>query len=146
MIGQQPFRIQPNMPVGDYVTYSVSASRDTAVVTACKDAGCLAWAHGWETVVDESTALGVNQAGYIRTLSRRTFTEGRTEAGLTVFRFEPYQRCFAEHRTRPDVFVKRDGDWRGNPTGRRRRHANARDWVEDFQENLGAIKTIQERG
>lgn len=143
---QQPFRVEPMMPVDKYVTYGVSASKDTGVITACKDAGCKAWQNGWETSVDESTTLGRNQARYIRSGSGRTFTERRTGSGVTVFRFESFQRCFAEHRTRPDVYVRRHGDWRGNPSGQRFYHANAADWTDDFREHQAQISQAIERG
>ena len=147
---QQPFRIPPQGRVGDYITYSISASRDTGVVAACKDVGCQAWAHGWETTADETDLSpfgGKARADYIRRQSGRTFTERRTGAGLTVFRFEAFQRCFAEHRTRPDVFARRDGDWRGMQRGGRvMRHVRPADWVEDFQEHEGALAEQRKRG
>lgn len=139
-------RIDPNLPVGAYQTYSISAQRDTTVVAACEQVGCPAWTHGWDSVIDESTELGRSQAAYIRTQSRRAFRETKTDAGLTVFRFEAHQRCFAEHRTRPEIYLVRDGDWRGNPTGRRRQHARPADWVEDMQENQGRLAEAQQRG
>jgi hypothetical protein len=136
--------IQPAMEVGSYITYSISATRDVAVVTACKDAGCQAWAKGWETSVDEHTALGAQQAAYIRRKAGRTFTELHAGA-LTVFRFEPYQRCFAEHRTKPDVLLKRGGDFRQN-LGTIRRFVNGGDWANDFAEHQDKINTQIERG
>lgn len=144
--GQEPNRFAPLGDPGQYVTYGISALPDTTVVAACKDVGCEAWAHGWETAVDEATMLGQEQAAYIRHKSGRTFREQRTEAGLTVFRFEAFQRCFAEHRTRPDVFRRRDGDWRGNPTGQFRQHVRAQDWIEDFQEHEGSLADERQRG
>ena len=90
--------------------------------------------------------LGQEQAAYIRHKSGRTFREQRTEAGLTVFRFEAFQRCFAEHRTKPDRFLVRDGDWRGNPTGRGRLHVNGRDWIEDLVEHEGALADLRKKG
>lgn len=147
MISNEPFRLPPIGPPSAYLTYSITASRDTGVVAACKDAGCQAWAHGWETTVDEATPLGANQAAYIRHKSGRTFTEQRTDAGLTVFRFESFQRCFTEHRTRPDVFTRRDGDWRGALRGGLvLRHKRAADWVEDFQEHEGFLADQRQKG
>lgn len=144
---QQPFRVDPVGDPGDYITYAIRAGRDTAVVAACKDVGCQNWAHGWETTVDETTDLGKAQAAYIRQKSGRTFTETRTDAGLTVFRFEAFQRCFSEHRTRPDSFWRRDGDWRGLPRGGQQiRHVRAADWIEDFQEHEGSLADLREKG
>lgn len=112
-------RPDPVAPVHAYKTYSISAPRDTLIRTACEQAGCLAWRRGWETVIDESTDLGAGQAAYIRFQSGRTFREQRRGDGLTVFRFEPYQRCFTDHKTRPVTFAVRLGDWRANLGGLR---------------------------
>ncbi|MFE2311673.1 hypothetical protein ACFXC8_00480 [Streptomyces sp. NPDC059441] len=139
-------RIDPNMPVGAYQTYSITAPRDAAVVAACEQVACPAWQFGWESKVDETTDLGKQQAAYIRQQSGRTFREQRTGDGLTVFRFEPHQRCFEEHRTRPEIYLVRDGDWRGNPTGRKRQHTRPADWVEDMTENQGRIVDLQQKG
>lgn len=146
MMGHEPFRLPPAAPVGAYQTYSITSPTDATVKAACEQVGCEAWLHGWESTIDESTELGQRQAAYIRQQSGRTFKEQRTDAGLTVFRFDSRQRCFAEHRTRPELYVVRDGDWRGNPTGRRRQHASAADWVEDFGEHQQRIADQVEKG
>jgi hypothetical protein len=116
------------------------------VRTVCEQVACPAWRDGWESTIDERTDLGKAQAAYIRTRSGRTFREMRTEAGLTVFRFDSGQRCFAEHQTRPELYVVRDGDFRGNPTGRRRVHSRAADWVEHMQEEFGRFDEDRRRG
>lgn len=140
------FRITPALGASAYQTFSISAPHDRTVPAACEQVGCAAWEHGWQSTVDESTELGRQQADYIRRQAGRTFREQKTGGGLTVFTFDSRQRCFADHRTRPELYVVRDGDWRGNPTGRRRQHANAADWVEDMQETLGVIADDKKRG
>lgn len=145
MFEQQPFRLDPAMPVGAYKSYSVKLPPDTWVKSACEDVLCDRWQLGWTTTLDESTADGAILAGLVRR-SGRTFKEQRTGEGVTVFTFEPGQRCFAEHRTRPELHIVRDGDWRGNPTGRRRVHATAADWVEDFGEHQQRVADQTERG
>jgi len=139
-------RIIPALPAEAMKSYRIVSPRDTAVKVACEQAGCLQWRHGWDTTVDESTDLGRMQAAYIRTESGRTFRELRTEAALTVFRFEAGQRCFADHETRPEKFIVRGGDWRGNPRGEFRQHASAADWVEDFALHQQALHDAVERG
>lgn len=139
-------RIEPNLPVSAYQTYSITAPSDTGHKSACERANCQAWRHGWTSTIDESTELGQRQAAYIRQQSGRTFREQHTEAGLTVFRFESGQRCFAEHGTRPEIYLVRDGDWRGNPTGRQRQHTRAQDWVEDFGEHQLRLVDQQKKG
>lgn len=119
--------------------YIIRMPRDTTVRAACEDVSCDAWRHGWETHVDEATALGREQAAYIRQHSGRTFTERRTGAGVTVFVFEPRQRCFAEHRTRPARLLVRDG-------GRVREHTTFAGLAEDYTEHTGRLAGQAERG
>lgn len=139
-------RIDPNLPVAAYQTFSITTPPDVTVKAACEQVGCAAWAGGWESTVDESTALGQRQAAYIRAKSGRTFRELRRASGLTTFRFASGQRCFAEHRTRPERYAVRDGDWRGNPTGRRREHQRPADWVEDMAEHQLRLIEQQKKG
>lgn len=151
MFGQQVNRIAPLGPATAYQTYSISVGRDVGVVAACKDVGCEYWRDGWDSPVDESTEQGRMWAHMIRHpeaygQARRDFRELRRGDGVTVFRFAPYQRCFREHRTRPDLFVVRDGDWRGNPTKRGRVHANGRDWADDFIEHEGQLADLRQKG
>lgn len=133
----EPFRIPPNMPAVNYKTYEIAAPRKTHWRPAtCEEVDCQAMANGWRTAVDESTDLGQKQAHYIRKVSRRSFTEGRSELGLTEFLFGPGQQCFGTHQVqlgRPEFFLVRGGDYRGNPLGTAtRRHTRPDDWVDDF--------------
>jgi hypothetical protein len=142
---RQPFRIAPALPVGAYKTYAVASPPDRSVRAACEQVGCLAYRHGWESHVDESTELGARQADYIRRLSGRTFREQRDAAGITVFLFEGGQRCFSEHQTRPELYVVRRGDWRQN-LGTIRQHSRPADFVEDFGEHQLALADRLKRG
>jgi hypothetical protein len=142
----EPFRLQPQGPAQAYQTFSIRSRPDQAVRTVCEQVACEAWRTGWESAIDEATDLGKQQATYIRTQSGRTFREMRTEAGLTVFRFDSGQRCFADHKTRPELYLVRDGDHRGNPTGRHRVHTRPQDWVENAQEQLDRFNEDRRRG
>jgi hypothetical protein len=129
----------------------------------CEEVNCDNHANGWVTVVDESTGLGQRQAAYIRQECRPTtavlaagavprarYVEGASPAGWTEFRFPAGQQCFAPHRARihrPEVFLVREGDRRGNPRGvAPRRHDEAEHWIEDMQGHLDGIRTIAQRG
>lgn len=141
----EPFRPQdPRLPVQAYQTWSVKSRPDKAVRSVCERVGCRAWREGWESVVDESTELGRGQAAYIRS-SRRTFREQRNGVGLTVFRFESGQRCFADHQTIPEKYVVRGGDYRAQ-VGPVRVHARAADWVEHVQEHMGRLLDERAKG
>lgn len=149
-MGQQVFRLDPAMGPEAYKTYQIAAPISTHTRSgSCKEAGCLAYQHGWQTSVDESSELGRRQAHYIRRQSGRAFKE-TNENGFTTFMFEAGQRCFAEHRIsldRPALFIVKGGDWRGNPTGiRPRRHARPEDWVEDFAEHQQTLADELDKG
>lgn len=140
------FRIEPALPATAFKTYAIRRRRDVQVAAACEQVGCPAWLRGWESTIDERTELGRQQAAYIRTQSRRTFREQRTAAGLTVFRFEPGQRCFTDHRTVPETYVVRGGDHRPDRGAPSRVHTRPADWVEDCGEHLQRVADDRERG
>lgn len=119
--------------------YIVRMPRDTTVVAACHEVRCEAWQFGWETLVDEGTPLGQEQARYIRRMCGRTFTEHRAEAGrMVVFRFASRQRCFAEHRTRPARWLIRGG-------GVREVDGMA-DWIGDLGDHVNRLENQIRKG
>lgn len=132
-------RIEPKLPAGAMKTYGILAPASTHFrVATCAEIDCPPHLYGWTTTVDERTELGQSQAHYIRKQSGRRFTETRNALGLTEFTFEAGQKCFkaGDHQARlerPEIFVVRDGDHRGNPRGTAtRKHASAADWQDDF--------------
>lgn len=140
-------RIAPQGRPEDYQTFQVTTPRDGGILTACQDAGCRYWREGWKSEIDERTELGRRQAHYFRYQSGRTIErEQKTADGRTVFRFAAHQRCFEEHWTRPEIYVVRGGDWRGNPTGAIRQHQSAADWVEHFGLNQQALASQTQQG
>lgn len=147
-------RITPNLPASAYRTFQIVSPLSTHWRPAtCEEAECEQYARGWESAIDESTELGQKQAWYIRKQSGRKFTESRDEQpGLTVFTFEAGQTCFSagQHKVplgRPEHYLVRGGDWRGNPAGvETRRHSKPEFWVEDMQEGFDKLRSVQERG
>jgi hypothetical protein len=138
--------VPPRMPVQAYRSFVIHSPRDTTVRTACEDAGCEYWRDGWDSPVDERTEQGRQWAAIIRFQSQRTFRELRRADGVTIFRFEPGQRCFRDHRTRPERYLVRGGDYRGNPRGERRLHQRPADWVEDCGTHLDRLAEARKRG
>jgi hypothetical protein len=136
-------RLPPAGPVMAYRTFGVTAPLSTHFRKAtCEEVDCDAFRNGWVTRVKTE-----EQADYIRRHSGRTFKED--EPG--VFVFAAGQTCFgaSHHRLRlerEELYVVRDGDWRGNPTGSVRRHKSSGHWVEEFAEHQDWIKTLRERG
>jgi hypothetical protein len=145
------FRVPTNAPVTAFKTYALSLPKQTHYRKAtCQEVDCEAYANGWVTKIDVTTDLGQRQAKYIRDHSGRTFQDV-TAIGSPVreFMFPSGQQCFADHQVpleRDPIFVVRDGDWRGNPTGRRMQHAKAQDWIDDFGEHQQNIADAKEKG
>lgn len=146
MFEQQPNRIAPLGPSSAYITYSITARPDTGQRFTCQEVGCEYWRDGWDSPIDERTETGRMWAWMIRHQSGRDFKELPRADGVTVFRFAAHQRCFRDHETIPDLFVVRDGDWRGNPTKRGRVHVNGVDWAEDFMQHEGQLADLREKG
>lgn len=119
--------------------YVLRHPTDRTVPAACEQVGCLARRRGWETTCDLSTELGRRQAAWIRSSSGRTFTEVPAGAGVVVFRFAPGQRCFAEHRTLPTLYLVRHAH-RGRDLGAVRRHSRPADMVEDWATHLDTVR------
>lgn len=123
--------------------YRIHMPHDLTVVAACEDVGCLQYAIGWDTVLDESTEMGALTAAWFRSgQTRRSFTElgVSAELGGTVFHFDSGQRCFNEHRTRPGQLLVYSG-------GRRvTEHTSLRFLAEDYTEHMGGVAGQLERG
>lgn len=140
--------LQPVGPASAYQTYALRAPLSTHFRKAtCREVNCPAYLNGWRTIV----GTGSVQAQYIRAKSERVFTEHPQDGGMVEFRFPPGQMCFraAEHRAplhREPLYIVRDGDHRGNPTGRRRQHRNGADWVDDFGEHQQRLTDQREKG
>lgn len=144
-------RVAPRLPVSAMKTYRVSTPLAThfRLAGSCAEVGCHAYQFGWVTRVDESTPLGQGQAQYIRRDSRRRFREEREPTGLTAFRFEPGQNCFAlsEHRVkldRPELFTTHRGDWRC--LSDKYVHRRVDDWIDDLGTNQQRFAERIQRG
>lgn len=133
------------LPPSAFKTYQVTQLPDRSVRSACQDVDCKFWRLGWEMRVDESADIGAARASYIRWQSGRTFTERKDVDGVTVFRFESGQRCFAEHYTHPELYLVRGGD-AARLGALIRRHADSADLIEDMNEHFDAVRADRARG
>ena len=124
--------------------YRIHMPPDRWVRAACEQVGCEQWRYGWDSLIDERTPLGKAQADYIRMQSGRTFREMRAPDGLTVFRFEPRQRCFAEHRTRPARLTVETATRRGSLV--LATHSSLASLAQDYTEHVGRLSGQYERG
>lgn len=142
-----PFRIEPKMPVQSYKTYGLARPTRTHWRKAtCAEVECPPYLHGWATTVLADSG----DENIIRSSGRKWIRIEPLEGGFRRYVFGPGQQCFAaaRHRVqleRPGLFVVRDGDWRGNPTGYRRL-LTGQQWVEDFGEHQERIVEQFNRG
>jgi hypothetical protein len=142
---QRPInRIEPKMPASAYKTYSIAAPVSTHWRKAtCKETDCPRYLNGWRVQVELLTPELLHTAKTVRHLINGRwvpyrYTELRVSESQTFLVFEAGQPCFqaAEHRIkidRPELYIVRDGDHRGNPRRTEaRRHTRPEHWVEDF--------------
>lgn len=144
--------LEPALPPHQRQTYSILAPRPTHFRKAtCAEVECPDYLHGFRATIDERTDLGQAQAHYIRRESGRGFTEEHDEQDHTVFTFHPGQVCFnaADHQLRldrPELYVIRGGDHRGNPRGDVRRMSGPTPWVDDFGEHQQRLADKMQEG
>jgi hypothetical protein len=144
----EPFRLEPNMPVSAYQTFQVASPLATHWRPAtCEEADCEQYANGWRVRVE---GLSPEDLHAIRT-SGRQFHSVDVAEGETWLVFEPGQPCFkaAAHKVplgRPELYVVRGGDWRGNPRHEIKQHQRAEDWVDHFATHQDKLAESIERG
>ncbi len=134
------------MAVTAYKTYAVRTPRTSTERISCAVAECERHRTGWRTVLDTALEAHLRVARWVRDESGRRFTWTMVGTVIT-FDFPPGQTCFQEHRraVRPALYVVRDGDHRGNPTGRKVR-LTERQWLDDFGEHQEKLAAEQQRG
>lgn len=142
-------RPAPRMDAAQYKTYSVVAPLSTHFRAAtCAEVGCPHYVNGWRVRVESLTPDLLHAA---RNAGRR-YAEQRVAEGETWLVFEAGQPCFKarEHQTRierPELYVVRDGDHRGNPRRTKARlHQRPENWVEDFAEHQQKLADEIEKG
>jgi hypothetical protein len=144
---QQVFRPQPKMAITAYKTYAVRVPRSTHTERiSCTAAECDQHRDGWRTVLDTAEAAQLQLARWIRDECRRSFSWSMAGTVVT-FDFPAGQTCFREHRRqiRPGLYVVRDGDYRGNPSGWKATMTE-RAWVDDFGEHQQTLADEQKKG
>jgi len=141
-------RLPPNLPTAAYQTFQISAPLETHWRSAsCAEVDCPQYLNGWRVRLEglsEEDRWAIHRSG-------RKFERHEIAAGETWLMFEAGQSCFAasEHKLplgRPELFVVRGGDWRGNPTKEFRQHTSADSWVDEFATNQDKIAEVIERG
>lgn len=147
-MGRTLFRLPPSMPVQAWTTYSIQTPISTHFRKAtCAEVDCEAYRCGWRVHVE---AIGPELTHAAKTSGAR-FVVQEVGPGHTYLVFEAGQICFgaARHRVRvgrPELFVVRHGDWRGNPSGQRRVHTDMAGWIDDMSTNRDKLMTRLARG
>jgi hypothetical protein len=113
----------------------------------CAEVDCPQYTNGWKIRVEQLPPELLHAA---RTSGRR-YRELHVSEDETYLIFEAGQACFQEstHRKRLDreeIFLRRDGDSRGNPTGNRVIHTSPGAWADDFGEHQNKLSDAAERG
>lgn len=141
-------RIQPVGSVQSYRTFQIVAPTSTHRRPAtCAEVECPNYLKGWRVrtdTLDEKMLHAAKTAG-------RKFTELHVSEYENWIVFEAGQPCFRAHQhsvplNKQEIFISRDGDFRGNPTGNVRKHTRPEFWVEEMSENLGHVRAAQKRG
>lgn len=151
--GGGPAGIQPQGPVQMYRSYQLKQPLATHWTPAtCREVECPEFVNGWTTVVDPRTDQGAAAAHYIEHDRSRTHLKTVLPDGRWSYWFEPGQAFFSsdEHEhyvplERDPIAIIRDGDHRGNDTGRVER-VSLDEWVDRFGENQQVLKEAQDRG
>lgn len=141
-------RLPPQGRVNDYKTYQIVAPLKTHWRPAtCAEVDCPQYTKGWQVRVENLTPEMLHAA---KTCGRK-YSELRVAEGETWLVYEAGQSCFraSQHRVkldRQEIYIARDGDWRGNPSGRVLKHTRPENWVDDFQSNSEKLIDLRERG
>lgn len=141
-------RIAPAGPVQGYRTFQILAPTSTHRRKAtCAEVDCPQYLKGWRVRLEGLTPELLHTAKN----SGRKFTELHVSEEENWLVFEAGQTCFQSARhtvplDKQEIFVARDGDFRGNPTGNVRKHTRPEFWIEEMGENLSQVRAAQERG
>lgn len=143
-------RVPEKAPARMYTTFGIRAPRSTHWVPAtCEEVQCQNYVRGFRTSMDESKPVGEGNAKLLRADKTRTKKEYKDEYNMTIFEYPPGTKCFNTHTKRlekPEIYIVRDGDHRGNPKGTpTRTHTKAEFWTEEFSEVQDKIKKALER-
>lgn len=145
---QRMNRLPPQGQVQDYKTYQINCPVSTHWRPAtCAEKDCPDYLNGWRVRVEGLPPEMLHAAK----TSGRKFSELHISETENWLVYEAGQPCFraSQHKAllgKQEIFIVRDGDWRGNPTGRRRLHTRPEFWVEDMAENQDKVAKQTQRG
>jgi hypothetical protein len=141
-------RIQPMLDVRQMRTFQVDAPLATHWRRAsCAEVDCPDYLNGFVTTV----LAGSDDEDALKASGRKWSSTTANPDGTISYTFEAGTECWSSFRHRVRVredslWIVRDGDWRGNPTGRARRHTRPADWVDEFADHQDKLAEAQRRG
>jgi hypothetical protein len=136
------------LPPSSYKTYQIAAPISTHWRPAsCAEVECPNYLHGWKVRADVLDEKMIHTA----THSGRKFVWQRLSELENWLVYEAGQPCFqaAVHRVRvdrPELYIVREGDRRGNPRSTGPVQLSSVNWVDDFSEHQASIAGAVERG
>jgi len=153
-----------SVPPSAVTTFQVVSPRPTHTRPAtCVEIGCAAQRDGYEYVCPPTPAgrawarrirsscrpAGARLSPVVAARIHGRYTLTVDGSGTETYAFAAGTPCFTQHRVtinRPELYVVRGGDLRGNPRGLMRRHASADDWVDEFANHQDKLATAHQRG
>lgn len=145
-------RFAPAGLPGAYKTYAVKSPLTTHYVPAtCEEVRCLDYLHGWMVKLPGLSPQLIHTAKNSgRRFREMEVLDEQSGKGIPALVFEAGQPCFraSTHRKpngRPEIFLKRNGDWR-TPRTAVTRFKRAEDWRDDFGEHQERLADQVNRG
>lgn len=142
-------RPAPGLPASARRTFSILMPTESHWRKAtCKEVDCPRYLKGWKARVEVMTPEQI----HIIKAAKYRYRELSVKPGETWWLFDAGQTCFraADHMIqlgKPELFVVRDGDWRGNPRGTPTiRHKRPELWVEQFSEHQAKLAKARQAG
>jgi len=108
----------------------------------CEEVECEHYAHGWGVPAKHLTEQDLHDIK----ASGRAYTKVQIKEGEDHLWFAPGQPCFRAsihviRIDRPELFVVRDGDWRGNPRKTETQvFSSADSWADSLNTNLEQLQ------
>lgn len=140
---------EPRMGPEHYKTFSIHVPADDWRPATCEEIDCPDFLKGWQVRVEGLPPKLLHAAQK----SGRRYRVLPVAANETWLIFEAGQPCFqaSEHRIRkhekPELYLVREGDHRGNPRGTRpRQHLRPEFWQEHFAEHQQGLADAFQEG
>lgn len=141
-------RVPVKLEAASMTTYALEMPFKThSRPISCAQALCQKRENGWKMGYDLTKPEAVAAANLIAGMGKK-YTHEIIGTNV-IFTFEAGQDCFEGHSVsleREPFYIKRNGDWRGNPRNELMQHDNGENWVDDFANHQDKLATRLEQG